>query len=79
MADPQEGPDMRTVMIEGYRIWKTAPPVDGLGTYLTIKHPDATPLEIDNHILLYTLVKLVAYLQPDPDDADGEKREPWQM
>ncbi len=79
MADnPQEGPDLRTVMIDGYKIWQNSPPVAGLRTFLTIQHPYASPLEIDNHLLNYTLVKLVAWLSPSDDDS-GEKKEPWEM
>ncbi len=80
MADePEEQPkiDMATVMIDGYHVWERSEPVAGLIYYLTLRWPDASAMEIRAHVLQYTLVKLVAWLQP-PSDETGEKKEPWQ-
>ena len=63
-------------MIEGYVRWHESMQVSNLRRYLRIKLPNATELELRDHILNYTLVKLVVWLQPPTDD--GNKKEPWQ-
>jgi len=64
-------------MIQGYERWMDSRQVSNL--HLRLKHdlPTATELEIRNHILNYTLVKLVVWLQPPGADED-DKKEPWQ-
>jgi len=75
--DSQDNDRMWTIMAEGYEVWRTSPPVAGLLIHLREKYPDATPLELHNHVLSYTLVKLVVWLQP-PEASGGDKKEPWQ-
>ena len=72
--DPQ-AVNMWTVMAEGYDRWRLSTPVAGLLAHIHKLYPNATPLELHNHVLHYTLVKLVVWLQPP---TDGEKKEPWQ-
>jgi hypothetical protein len=75
MAD--ETFDPRRVMTQGYLIWNDSEPVKGLMAFLRAEFPDASELELRNHVLSYTLVKLVVWLQPDSDD--DKPKEPWEM
>lgn len=82
MADePEQAPeiDIRHVMIEGYHIWEQSPPVAGLIAHLTVRYPGSTAMEIKQHVLQYTLVKLVAWLQPDHGTDTDDKKEPWEI
>lgn len=72
----KEPVDPRAVMTHGYLIWNDSEPVVGLMAFLRSEFPEASELELRNHVLHYTLVKLVVWLQPETDD---DKREPWQM
>ena len=63
-------------MCAGWDAWHDSPQVSNLKAKLADKYPFASDLELHNHILHYTLVKLVVWLQP-PTDA-GDKKEPWE-
>lgn len=65
-------------MIAGYDAWNNAPQVNNLLVRVAKEFPHATELEIRNHILNYTLVKLVVWLQP-PNVGDGTPKEPWEL
>ncbi len=76
MADrPQE---TGLEMIEGYEAWNEAPQIANLLQRLREVFPFATELELRNHILHYTLVKLVVWLQP-PNVSDQTPKEPWEL
>jgi len=64
-------------MCQGYDAWQGAPQVSNLMAKLRLMFPDASDLELRNHVLQYTLVKLVVWLQP-PIDGEDDKKEPWQ-
>ena len=76
MADLPEETGLE--MIAGYEAWNDAPQVANLLQRLREEFPAATTLELRNHILNYTLVKLVVWLQP-PTVGDGTPKEPWEM
>lgn len=74
--EPQEEMDPRKIMTAGYLIWNDSIPVQGLMAFLRNEFPQASELELRNHVLSYTLVKLVVWLQPD---AGTTPKEPWEM
>jgi len=75
MSQPPEETGLE--MIHGYDRWIESRQVSNL--HLKLKHdfPKASEMELRNHILNYTLVKLVVWLQPPTDD--GDKKEPWEQ
>jgi len=77
MCDERPEGETGLEMIHGYFRWLDSRQVANL--HLRLKHdlPQASELELRNHILHYTLVKLVAWLQPPNED--DKPKEPWEM
>ena len=64
-------------MVQGYDHWLKAPQVSNLTARLKEEFPEAGVLELRNHILNYTLIKLIVWMVPPTDE--GEKKEPWEL
>ena len=67
-------------MTDGYMYWHGSPQVVGLLAHLRAVFPEASELELRNHVLQYTLVKLTVWIEHsvDRDDPNDDKKEPWQ-
>ncbi len=65
-------------MIEGYGFWHTSKQVRNLITFLKAEFPEASELEIRNHVLHYTMVKLTVWMVPPEVGPAGDK-EPWEQ
>ncbi len=61
-------------MRDGYDRWLVSPQVLGLRLALRAEFPRASELELRNHILHYTQIKLTAWLLPPDEEEDTE---PW--
>lgn len=64
-------------MIEGYGLWHESIQVKNMLAFLRVQFPLASELDIRNHILHYTMVKLTVWMVPPADDGQKPK-EPWE-
>ena len=65
-------------MIEGYGFWHQSKQVRNLINFLHVEFPEASELELRNHVLHYTMVKLTVWMVP-PESGPAGNKEPWEQ
>ena len=77
MTDPEDGMSGME-MIEGYGFWHESKQVRNFLSFLRNEFPEASELELRNHVLNYTMVKLTVWLVPPMGENPEGSKEPWE-